>query len=230
MEWVWLVAKALGAAVGVQVTPIYFSSLIRLNEIGYNADRAYQEGDEADLGDILANVDVPKFNPRSKTVVTDETQEKSDEAAEEESKDELEGLDQLVAGSKVVASKGLMPVEAMERLEVLSCHLRCDMYKVPRESEEMVLLALGRIEPCLRATIARVAGLGVGELARAMNTKCEGSSNSQPLSWWVGEGQDISAKTLPVPITKLPSGLNVSLWSKLEVFGFNFCFIRPILS
>ena len=163
-------------------------------------------------------------------MVTDETQERVEEADdEEESKDGLEGLDQLVQGSKVVASKGL-PVEAMERLEVLSCHLRCDMYKVPRESEEMVLLALGRIEPCLRATIARVAGLGVGELARAMNTKCEGSSNSQPLSWWVGEGQDISAKTLPVPITKLPSGLNVSLWSKLEVFGFNFCFIRPILS
>ena len=161
---------------------------------------------------------MPKFKPRSKTVVTDETQERSDEAAEEESKDGPEGLNQLVTGSKVVASKGLLSVEAMERLEVLSCHFRCDMYKVPRESEEMVLLALGRIEPCLKATIARVAGLGVGELARALNTSCEGSSNSQPLSWWVGAGVDISAKTAPAPITKLPSGHRVSLWSKLEVF------------
>ena len=165
----------------------------------------------------MANVDVPKFKPRSKTVVTDETQERSDEGNhEEESKDGLEGLDQLVAGSKVVASKGL-PVEAMERLEVLSCHLRCDMYNVPRESEEMVLLALGRIEPCLKATIARVAGLGVGELTRVLKTSSEGSSKCQPHSWWVGEGMDVSAKTLPAPITKLPSGLSVSLWSKLEV-------------
>ena len=121
-----------------------------------------------------------------------------------------------MAGSKVVASKGL-PVEAMERLEVLSCHLRCDMYNVPRESEEMVLLALGRIEPCLKATMARVAGLGVGELTRVLKTSSEGSSNCQPHSWWVGEGMDVSAKTLPALITKLPSGLSVSLWSKLEV-------------
>ena len=184
-----------------------------------------QEDDEADLGDLLANVDVPKFKPRSKTVVTDETQEKIDEGDDEEkSKDGLEGLDQLVTSSKVVASKGL-PVEAMERLEVLSCHLRCDMYKVPRESEEMVLLALGRIQPCLKATMTRVAGLGVGELARVLkNNGCEGSSSINRLkSWWVGEGMDVSATTPPAPLTKLPSGLSVSLWSKLEVIGFNLC-------
>jgi len=163
-------------------------------------------------------VDLPKFKPRSKAVVTDETQERSEEAEDEEkeSKDGLEGLDQLVHGSKVVASKGL-PVEAMERLEVLSCHLRCDMYKVPRESDEMVLLALGRIEPCLKATMARVVGLGVGELAKILSNSSESSSNSQPHSWWVGEGMEVSAKTLPAHITKLPSGLSVSLWSKLEV-------------
>ena len=184
-----------------------------------------QAGAEADLGDLLANVDVPKFMPRSKTVVTDETQERSVEATEEETNDGPEGLDQLVTGSKVVASKGL-PVEEMERLEVLSCHLRCDMYKVPRESEEMVLLDLGRIEPCLKATMARVAGLGVGELARVLDTSCEGSSSSsQPHSWWVGEGVDVSADTVSAPITNLPSGLSVSLWSKLEVIGFNFCLI-----
>jgi hypothetical protein len=38
---------------------------------------------------------------------------------------------------------------------VLSCHLRCDLYLVPREREEAVLAALGRLEPCLPATIAR---------------------------------------------------------------------------
>ena len=130
---------------------------------------------------------------------------------------ELEGLDQLLLGSRVVASKGL-PNEAMERLEVLSCHLRCDMYKVPREDDVMVLLPLGRIEPCLKATMARVVGLGVGELSRMLNNSSESSSNSQPFSWWVGEGVEISAKTLPAPITKLPSGLSVSLWSKLEVY------------
>ena len=166
---------------------------------------------------------MPKFKPRWKAVVTDETQERVEEADdEEESKDGLEGLDQLVQGSKVVASKGL-PVEAMERLEVLSCHLRCDMYKVPRESDEMVLLALGRIEPCLKATMARVVGLGVGELAKILNNSSESSSNSQPHSWWVAEEMDVSAKTLPAHISKLPSGLSVSLWSKLEVFGFNSC-------
>ena len=166
---------------------------------------------------------MPKFKPRWKAVVTDETQERVEEADdEEESKDGLGGLDQLVQGSKVVASKGL-PVEAMERLEVLSCHLRCDMYKVPRESDEMVLLALGRIEPCLKATMARVVGLGVGELSKILNNSSESSSNSQPHSWWVGEGMDVSAKTLPAHISKLPSGLSVSLWSKLEVFGFNSC-------
>jgi len=193
LQWVFLVAKALSAAVGVQ------------------------EGDEGNLVDLLAKVDVPKFKPRWKAVVTDETQERVEEADdEEESKDGLEGLDQLVQGSKVVASKGL-PVEAMERLEVLSCHLRCDMYKVPRESDEMVLLALGRIEPCLKATMARVVGLGVGELAKILNNSSESSSNSQAHSWWVGEGMDVSAKTLPAHISKLPSGLSVSLWSKLEV-------------
>ena len=215
LEWVWLVAKALSATVGVQVTP-------HLRITGYDIMFLHQEGDLADLGDILSKVEVPEFNPRLKTVVTDETQERNDEADNEESKDELEGLDQLLMGSKVVASKGL-PNEAMERLEVLSCHLRCDMYKVPREDDVMVLLPLGRIEPCLKATMARVVGLGVGELARMLNNSSESSSNRQPFSWWVGEGVEISAKTLPAPITKLPSGLSVSLWSKLEVSRLSFC-------
>ena len=155
--------------------------------------------------------------------MTDETQQRSDEVDEEESKDGLKGLDQLVSSSKVIASKGL-PVEALERLEVLSCHLRCDMYSVPRETDEMVLQALGRIEPCLKATAARVVGLGLGELGTALQKGDSCGSKDLPHSWWVGEGIDIRAETRAVSMTKLPSGLNVSLWSKLEVFLQSSCF------
>ena len=218
VEWVWLVAKAFSLSVGVQVAyHCPFSQISTFDKY------SQQVGDEADLCDLLASIEVPEFTPRAKAVVTDETQQKSDEVDEEESKDGLKGLDQLVSSSKVIASKGL-PVEALERLEVLSCHLRCDMYSVPRETDEMVLQALGRIQPCLKATAARVVGLGLGELATALQKGDSGGSKGLPYSWWVGEGIDIRAETQAVSMTKLPSGLNVTLWSKLEVFLQSSCF------
>ena len=200
LEWVHLVARVLAAAVGVQ--------------------------EEGEIGGVLDKVSVPVFLARDKVIVTDESEGAPEGRREEGEGGHLADLQQLVDRSRVREPRDLGQA-AMERLEVLSCHLRCDMYGVPRERDSAVLAALGRLEPCLPATAARVLSLGLGELLPRLSSSSaslkhspsssSSTSSSAPRNWWVSEGSTLSAPCPTPTLTTLPSGLTVSLWSKLEV-------------
>jgi len=163
------------------------------------------------LEKMLESVNVAPFVSKNKEIVTDESVAADTVVASNDNVDLMKLSALLSPTLKVCASD--LPTSLSTRLNVITCHLRCDMYNIPRANNQQVQSAMGFLEACPPSTIQSVTGLGIAELVNI----CTDSGSS--CNWWVGQGQVIHAGTVKPPSTKLSPQLSVTLWDKLEIQG-----------
>jgi len=191
LEFVALLAVGLARVVGIQEESLDRNAVIRLME----------------------DVNVEPFVPANKEIVTDENVTISSVTASNVDVD-LVKLSSMLGSSLSICVSDL-PASLATRLSVVTCHLRCDMYNIPRATDQQVLAFMGYLEPCLPSTVQCVTGLGIAEIIKI----CASSGSCSHSNWWVGQGQVIYADTVKPASTKLSPHLSVTLWDKLEIQG-----------
>merc|ERR1712096_325318 len=86
-----------------------------------------------------------------------------------------------------------MTLDMTSRLCVVTSHLRCDMYNIPRATDQQIMYFMRHLEPCLSSTVHQVVGLGLAELVKICtsssggsnsSSSCQASSN-QAVTWFV---------------------------------------------
>eukprot|EP00090_Calanus_glacialis_P011422 TRINITY_DN1982_c0_g1_i4.p1 TRINITY_DN1982_c0_g1~~TRINITY_DN1982_c0_g1_i4.p1 ORF type:complete len:439 (+),score=177.12 TRINITY_DN1982_c0_g1_i4:87-1403(+) len=185
---------------------------VRLLAVGLARVVGVQEGKEdgEEIIKILEGVTVPPFMPRNKEIITDESIAGSDATAGPGDID-LAKLSSLLSPALQVCVPDL-PMSLTTRLSVVTTHLRCDLYNIPRDTHQQVMHAMGHLESCLSSTVHQVVGLGLSEMIKIC-------SSSSPTNWWVGPGLVTAAEAVKPAVTKLSPGLAVTLWDKLEIQG-----------
>jgi len=180
-----------------------------------------EEVDDEKLLSILQSVEVPPFVPKNKEIITDESVT-ADDTTKDPAETVLESMTSLLDTTTIHVGQADIPTSMVTRMCVLASHLRCDMYNIPRATEQQLMYFMGYLDPCLAPTISQVVGLGLSELVRICTTNVSTSSsscNTSPTNWWVGPGLVIPAAAVKPPVTRLSPGLSVTLWDKLEVQG-----------
>merc|ERR1712202_90856 len=77
-----------------------------------------------------------------------------------------------------------MTLDMTSRLCVVTSHLRCDMYNIPRATDQQIMYFMGHLEPCLSSTVHQVVGLGLAELVKICASSIgSGSSSCQASSY-----------------------------------------------
>jgi len=199
MEFVGLLAVGLARVVGVQEGKFEGEEIIKM----------------------LEGMTVPSFMPKNKEIITDESIA-SDNVTDAHGEIDLSKLSSLLNSSTLHVDEADLPQSKVTRLSVLASHLRCDMYNIPRATDEQMMYFMGYLEPCLSSTVHQVVGIGLGELVKIFSSSsgCSSSSNSSaPTNWWVGPGLVTASAAVKPALTKLSPGLSVTLWDKLEIQG-----------
>merc|ERR1719450_1019492 len=107
----------------------------------------------------MEDVNVDTFVPANKEIVTDENVTISSVTASNVDVD-LVKLSSMLGSSLSICVSDL-PASLATRLSVVTCHLRCDMYNIPRATDQQVLAFMGYLEVIMLSRIITVSSLTI---------------------------------------------------------------------